>query len=159
MHYLVPSLIYEAVLTTLSFEVVWSSGCRLVNRLPASPHSRVRKPCDFPSTFALDGMSTGKASGKALCLTPRGWCFLTGLEFGLGRGVRGMVGSFLSESIQPRILEASLYLPGHLTGCCPLAGTTEVVSPSDAPTFSFSLLLIMLLNHSQLTSLLYRGRR
>lgn len=129
MHYLVLSLIYEAVLMTLSFEVVWSAGCRLVNRLPASPHSGVRKPCDFPSTFALDGMSTGKASGKALCLTPRGWCFLTDLEFGLGRGVRGMVGSFLSESIQPRILEASLYLPGHLTGCCPLAGTTEVVFP------------------------------
>lgn len=129
MHYLVPSLIYEAVLMTLSFEVVWSAGCRLVNRLPASPRGGVRKPCDFPSTFALDGVSTGKALGKAVCFTPRGWCFSNDREFGLGRGVRGTVGSFLSESMQPRILEASLYLPGHLTGCCLLSRITEVTFP------------------------------
>lgn len=97
MHYLAPLLIYEYVLMTLSFEAVWSAGCGLGNRFPASHHSGLCKPCGFQSAFASDGMRTG----KAICLTPSGLYFSLGLEFGLER-MSCMVGSFCSESIQPR---------------------------------------------------------
>lgn len=50
----------------LSFEAVWSAGCRLVNSLPASHHSGEDTPCSFQFTFPLDGMTTEKASGKLL---------------------------------------------------------------------------------------------